>query len=113
MIVYFVNIIEVNADTFFQVNSVKDLRILLEEDGLTSHYGDNKMSAAEEQPLNPTAKEHSLAEKSCPQVGETPYFFNFRLDVLIIQSSRLCKCNSFPSPVSPTSLADSAVLCRT
>ncbi len=54
---------------FFQVNSVKDLRILLEEDGLSSHFGDNKMSAAEEQPLNPTPKEHSLAEKSCPQVG--------------------------------------------
>ncbi|RXN02404.1 SOGA1 isoform X1 [Labeo rohita] len=46
---------------------VKDLRILLEEDGLSSHYGDNKMSAAEEQPLNPTPKEHSLAEKSSPQ----------------------------------------------
>lgn len=76
MIVYFVNIIEVNADVFSQVNSVKDLRILLEEDGLTSHYGDNKMSAAEEQPLNPTPKEHSLAEKSCPQVGESRDWLN-------------------------------------
>lgn len=69
MIVFFVSIVELKADVFFQVNSVKDLRILLEEDGLSSHYGDNKMSAAEEQPLNPTPKEHSLAEKSCPQVG--------------------------------------------
>ncbi|XP_056105992.1 protein SOGA1 isoform X1 [Rhinichthys klamathensis goyatoka] len=59
--------LDTESKDILEVNSVKDLRILLEEDGLSSHYGDNKMSAAEEQPLNPTPKEHSLAEKSCPQ----------------------------------------------
>uniref|UniRef100_A0A8C1LLV0 Suppressor of glucose, autophagy associated 1 n=1 Tax=Cyprinus carpio TaxID=7962 RepID=A0A8C1LLV0_CYPCA len=61
--------LDTESKDILEVNSVKDLRILLEEDGLSSHYGDNKMSAAEEQPLNPTPKEHSLAEKSCPQTG--------------------------------------------
>ncbi|XP_067227311.1 microtubule cross-linking factor 2 isoform X2 [Chanodichthys erythropterus] len=61
--------LDTESKDILEVNSVKDLRILLEEDGLSSHYGDNKMSAAEEQPLNPTPKEHSLAEKSCPQPG--------------------------------------------
>ncbi|XP_073679609.1 microtubule cross-linking factor 2 [Garra rufa] len=59
--------LDTESKDILEVNSVKDLHILLEEDGLSSHYGDNKMSAAEEQPLNPTPKEHSLAEKSCPQ----------------------------------------------
>ncbi|XP_052450162.1 protein SOGA1 [Carassius gibelio] len=61
--------LDTESKDILEVNSVKDLHILLEEDGLSSHYGDNKMSAAEEQPLNPTPKEHSLAEKSCPQPG--------------------------------------------
>ncbi|XP_016364577.1 protein SOGA1-like isoform X2 [Sinocyclocheilus rhinocerous] len=59
--------LDTESKDILEVNSVKDLRILLEEDGLSSHYGDNKMSAAEEQPLNATPKEHSLAEKSCLQ----------------------------------------------
>ncbi|XP_067302695.1 microtubule cross-linking factor 2 isoform X2 [Pseudorasbora parva] len=59
--------LDTESKDILEVNSVKDLRILLEEDGLSSHYGDNKMSAAEEQPLSPTHKEHSLAEKSCAQ----------------------------------------------
>ncbi|XP_042568819.1 protein SOGA1-like isoform X2 [Cyprinus carpio] len=56
--------LDTESKDILEVNSVKDLCILLEEDGLSSHYGDNKMSAAEEQPLNATPKEHSLAEKS-------------------------------------------------
>uniref|UniRef100_A0A672MQM2 Suppressor of glucose, autophagy associated 1 n=2 Tax=Sinocyclocheilus grahami TaxID=75366 RepID=A0A672MQM2_SINGR len=59
--------LDTESKDILEVNSVKDLRILIEEDGLSSHYGDNKMSAAEEQPLNATPKEHSLAEKSCLQ----------------------------------------------
>ncbi|KAL6482583.1 hypothetical protein MHYP_G00074550 [Metynnis hypsauchen] len=46
-----------------EINSVKDLRLLLEEEGLSTHHGDNKMSAAEEQPRSPATKEHSLPEK--------------------------------------------------
>ncbi|XP_017571173.2 protein SOGA1 isoform X2 [Pygocentrus nattereri] len=46
-----------------EINSVKDLRLLLEEEGLSPHHGDNKMSAAEEQPRSPATKEHSLPEK--------------------------------------------------
>lgn len=61
---------------FLKVNSVKDLRLLLEEDGLSAHYGDNKMSSAEEQPLNPTPKEQSLAEKICPLVGSRSEYFD-------------------------------------
>uniref|UniRef100_A0A673LLS2 Suppressor of glucose, autophagy associated 1 n=1 Tax=Sinocyclocheilus rhinocerous TaxID=307959 RepID=A0A673LLS2_9TELE len=49
--------LDTESKDILEVNSVKDLRILLEEDGLSSHYGDNKMSAAEEQPLNPTPKD--------------------------------------------------------
>uniref|UniRef100_A0A671KJZ4 Suppressor of glucose, autophagy associated 1 n=1 Tax=Sinocyclocheilus anshuiensis TaxID=1608454 RepID=A0A671KJZ4_9TELE len=48
--------LDTESKDILEVNSVKDFRILLEEDGL-SHYGDNKMSAAEEQPLNPTPKD--------------------------------------------------------
>ncbi|KAA0706949.1 Protein SOGA1 SOGA family member 1 [Triplophysa tibetana] len=58
--------LDTESKDILEVNSVKDLRLLLEEDGLSAHYGDNKMSAAEEQPLNPTPTEQSLAEKICP-----------------------------------------------
>ncbi|XP_057175047.1 protein SOGA1 isoform X2 [Triplophysa rosa] len=58
--------LDTESKDILEVNSVKDLRLLLEEDGLSAHYGDNKMSAAEEQHLNPTPKEQSLAEKICP-----------------------------------------------
>ncbi|XP_073669036.1 microtubule cross-linking factor 2 isoform X2 [Paramisgurnus dabryanus] len=58
--------LDMESKDILEVNSVKDLRLLLEEDGLSTHYGDNKMSAAEEQPLNATPKDHSLAEKMCP-----------------------------------------------
>ncbi|XP_026102034.1 protein SOGA1-like isoform X1 [Carassius auratus] len=56
--------LDTESKDILEVNSVKDLCILLEEDGLSSHYGDNKMSAAEEQPLNATPKEHSLQQPS-------------------------------------------------
>ncbi|XP_036447313.1 protein SOGA1 isoform X2 [Colossoma macropomum] len=46
-----------------EINSVKDLHLLLEEEGLSAHHGDNKMAAAEEQPRSPATKEHSLPEK--------------------------------------------------
>ncbi|XP_030624901.1 protein SOGA1 [Chanos chanos] len=52
-----------------EVNSVKDLYLLLEEDGLTTLPGDNKMAATEEQPLSPTTKEHTALEKSQKQTG--------------------------------------------
>ncbi|XP_001338362.5 microtubule cross-linking factor 2 isoform X2 [Danio rerio] len=58
--------LDTESKDILEVNSVKDLRILLEED-LSSHYGDNKMSAAEEPQLNPTPKEHNLPEKSISQ----------------------------------------------
>ncbi|XP_051516181.1 protein SOGA1-like isoform X2 [Myxocyprinus asiaticus] len=59
--------LEIEGKDILEVNSVKDLCLLLEEDGLSSHYGDNKMSAAEEQPHNPLPKEHTIAEKTCLQ----------------------------------------------
>ncbi|XP_051947820.1 protein SOGA1-like [Xyrauchen texanus] len=59
--------LDIEGKDILEVNSVKDLRILLEEDGLSSHYVDNKMSAAEEQTLNPSPKEHTITEKSCTQ----------------------------------------------
>uniref|UniRef100_W5LBP6 Microtubule crosslinking factor 2 n=1 Tax=Astyanax mexicanus TaxID=7994 RepID=W5LBP6_ASTMX len=46
-----------------EINSVKDLHLLLEDEGLSPHHGDNKMAAAEEQPPSPTTKEHGLPEK--------------------------------------------------
>ncbi|XP_036388980.1 protein SOGA1 isoform X1 [Megalops cyprinoides] len=52
-----------------EVTSVKDLYLLLEEEGLASHQGDNKTSAAEEQSQSPTAKEHCLLEKNYKQTS--------------------------------------------
>ena len=53
-----------------QVNSLKDLYLLLEEENLTSpsHQADNKMAASEEHPLSPTIKELCLLDKSYSQV---------------------------------------------
>ncbi|XP_063064311.1 microtubule cross-linking factor 2 isoform X2 [Engraulis encrasicolus] len=53
--------LEGDAKDILEVNNVKDLCLLLEEEALSPHQGDNKMPAAEEQqPLNPTSKEHCL-----------------------------------------------------
>ncbi|KAJ8408963.1 hypothetical protein AAFF_G00239840 [Aldrovandia affinis] len=51
-----------------EVSSVKDLYLLLEEEGL-SHLGDNKTSTAEEQSQSPTTKEYSLLEKTFKQTS--------------------------------------------
>ncbi|XP_076839766.1 microtubule cross-linking factor 2 isoform X3 [Brachyhypopomus gauderio] len=55
---------KLDAEDVLEVNSVKDLHLLLEEDGISPRHGDNKMAAAEEQPFSSTTtKEHSRAEK--------------------------------------------------
>ncbi|TRY84029.1 hypothetical protein DNTS_013566 [Danionella cerebrum] len=59
--------LDTDSKDFLEVNSVKDLHILLEEDGLSSLYGETKMSTAEEQPCNHASKECSLARESCSQ----------------------------------------------
>ncbi|XP_066527174.1 microtubule cross-linking factor 2 isoform X2 [Hoplias malabaricus] len=55
--------LDVEGKDVLEMNNVKDLHLLLEEEGLPAHHGDNKMAAAEEQPLSPTTKEHNLPEK--------------------------------------------------
>ncbi|KAL2104302.1 hypothetical protein ACEWY4_001170 [Coilia grayii] len=60
--------LEGDAKDILEVNNVKDLCLLLEEEALSPHQGDNKMVAAEEQqPLSPTSKEHCLQDKSYKQ----------------------------------------------
>lgn len=51
-----------------QVTSVKDLYLLLEEEGLATHQGDNKTSSAEEQSQSPIAKEYCFLENTYKQV---------------------------------------------
>ncbi|XP_064876714.1 microtubule cross-linking factor 2-like isoform X5 [Oncorhynchus nerka] len=58
------------AKDVLEVNSLKDLYLLLEEESLAAHQGDNKMAAAEEQPLSPSiSKELCLLEKSYKQTS--------------------------------------------
>ncbi|KAJ8257346.1 hypothetical protein GJAV_G00184630 [Gymnothorax javanicus] len=52
-----------------EVTSVKDLYLLLEEEGLTNHQGDNKASAAEERSQSPIAKDYCLMEKTYKQTS--------------------------------------------
>ncbi|XP_035237596.1 protein SOGA1 isoform X3 [Anguilla anguilla] len=52
-----------------EVTSVKDLYLLLEEEGLATHQGDNKTSTAEEQSQSPLAKEHCFLEKTYKQTS--------------------------------------------
>ncbi|XP_028849586.1 protein SOGA1 isoform X2 [Denticeps clupeoides] len=59
--------LEGEGKDILEVNNMKDLYLLLEEEGLATHQVDNKMSAAEEQPLSPTAKELCMLEKSYKQ----------------------------------------------
>ncbi|XP_062396875.1 protein SOGA1 isoform X2 [Sardina pilchardus] len=61
--------LEGDAKDILEVGNVKDLCLLLEEEALSPHQGDNKMAAAEEQPLSPTTKEHCLLDKSFKQNG--------------------------------------------
>ncbi|XP_062314353.1 protein SOGA1 [Osmerus eperlanus] len=60
------------ARDVLEVNSLKDLYLLLEEENLTSpsHQPDNKMAASEEHPLSPTIKELCLLDKSYSQSSE-------------------------------------------
>lgn len=53
-----------------QINSIKELHLPLEDDGLVSHHGDNKMAATKEQLPSPTNKDHSLPENNL-QVGQS------------------------------------------
>ncbi|XP_072512639.1 microtubule cross-linking factor 2 isoform X2 [Salminus brasiliensis] len=55
--------LDMEGKDVLEINSVKDLHLLLEDEGLATHHGDNKMAAAEEQPPSPTTKEHGLPEK--------------------------------------------------
>ncbi|XP_035378176.1 protein SOGA1 isoform X3 [Electrophorus electricus] len=55
--------LDAEGEDILEVNSVKDLRLLLEEDGRSPRHGDNKAAAAEERPFASPVKEHSLAEK--------------------------------------------------
>ncbi|KAJ8370722.1 hypothetical protein SKAU_G00107500 [Synaphobranchus kaupii] len=52
-----------------EVTSVKDLYLLLEEEGLATHQGDNKTSTTEEQSQSPIAKESCLLEKTYKQTS--------------------------------------------
>ncbi|XP_035378175.1 protein SOGA1 isoform X2 [Electrophorus electricus] len=61
--------LDAEGEDILEVNSVKDLRLLLEEDGRSPRHGDNKAAAAEERPFASPVKEHSLAEKLLLQSG--------------------------------------------
>eukprot|EP00063_Salmo_salar_P026937 XP_014001772.1 PREDICTED: protein SOGA1-like isoform X3 [Salmo salar] len=62
--------LDTEAKDVLEVNSLKDLYLLLEEESLAAHQGDNKMAAAEEQPLSPSiSKELFLLEKSYKQTS--------------------------------------------
>ncbi|MCI4387549.1 hypothetical protein PGIGA_G00075470 [Pangasianodon gigas] len=52
-----------------QINSIKELHLPLEDDGLAPHHGDNKMSASKEQPSSPTNKDRSLPENNLQQAS--------------------------------------------
>ncbi|XP_061113980.1 protein SOGA1 isoform X1 [Conger conger] len=52
-----------------EVTSVKDLYLLLEEEGLATHQGDNKTASAEEQSQSPIAKEYCFLEKTYKQTS--------------------------------------------
>ncbi|XP_041712000.1 protein SOGA1 isoform X3 [Coregonus clupeaformis] len=64
--------LDTEAKDVLEVNSLKDLYLLLEEESLAAHphQGDNKMTAAEEQPLCPSiSKELCVLEKSYKQTS--------------------------------------------
>uniref|UniRef100_A0A4W5QCX5 Microtubule crosslinking factor 2 n=1 Tax=Hucho hucho TaxID=62062 RepID=A0A4W5QCX5_9TELE len=54
--------LDTEAKDVLEVNSLKDLYLLLEEESLAAHQGDNKMAAAEEQPLIPSISKDTLAD---------------------------------------------------
>lgn len=61
--------LEGDAKDILEVNNVKDLCLLLEDEALSTHQADNKMAAAEDRPLSPTSKEHCMLERSYKQNG--------------------------------------------
>ncbi|XP_019907383.2 protein SOGA1 isoform X3 [Esox lucius] len=64
--------LDTEAKDVLEVNSLKDLYLLLEEESLASHphQGDNKMAAAEEHPISPSiSKELCMLEKNYKQTG--------------------------------------------
>ncbi|KAK6307854.1 hypothetical protein J4Q44_G00211250 [Coregonus suidteri] len=62
--------LDTEAKDVLEVNSLKDLYLLLEEESLAAHQGDNKMAAAEEQSLSPSiSKELCMLEKSYKQTS--------------------------------------------
>lgn len=54
----------------FQINSIKEIHLSLEDDGIAPHHGDNKMADTKEQLASPTNKDHSLPENKL-QVGQS------------------------------------------
>lgn len=48
----------------FQMNSIKELHLSLEDDGIAPHHGDNKMADTKEQLPSPTNKDGSLPENN-------------------------------------------------
>ncbi|KAL1021363.1 hypothetical protein UPYG_G00012340 [Umbra pygmaea] len=64
--------LDTEAKDVLEVNSLKDLYLLLEEDSLSAHphQGDNKMADTEERPLSPSiSMDHCILEKSYKQTG--------------------------------------------
>ncbi|KAG7323192.1 hypothetical protein KOW79_012894 [Hemibagrus wyckioides] len=52
-----------------QINSIKELHLPLEDDGLAPHHGDNKTAASKEQQPSPTKKDRSLPENNLQQAS--------------------------------------------
>ncbi|XP_058265553.1 protein SOGA1 isoform X2 [Hemibagrus wyckioides] len=52
-----------------QINSIKELHLPLEDDGLAPHHGDNKTAASKEQQPSPTKKDRSLPENNLQASG--------------------------------------------
>ncbi|XP_060793913.1 protein SOGA1 isoform X3 [Neoarius graeffei] len=50
-----------------QLNSIKELHLPLEDDGLAPHHGDSKMAVTKERPPSPTNKDRSLSENNLQQ----------------------------------------------
>ncbi|XP_060793912.1 protein SOGA1 isoform X2 [Neoarius graeffei] len=52
-----------------QLNSIKELHLPLEDDGLAPHHGDSKMAVTKERPPSPTNKDRSLSENNLQATG--------------------------------------------
>ncbi|XP_023689908.2 microtubule cross-linking factor 2 isoform X2 [Paramormyrops kingsleyae] len=62
--------LEGEGKDILEVNNVKDLYLLLEEEGLASHQGDNKASLTEEE-SSPVAKDVCQLERTIKQFSQT------------------------------------------